>query len=133
MIGPNYFKVLGLIYGALLILRIPLTRLLMGEHTASAGESGFPDRKPGWTWPLGILASLLILLTWYVHAKSPVDFSWVVTLAVTITCYRLVRVLFSQKLFREFEERRTGPSLTYPNLIIVAVGVLLVLLGIFVY
>jgi hypothetical protein len=133
MIGPNYFKVLSLIYGALLILRIPLTRLIMGKQTVSVGETGFSDRKSGWTWPLGILVILLVLFTWYVHARSPVDFSWVVTLAVTITGYKTVGVLFSHRRFRELGERETGPSLTYPNMVFVAVGVLLVLLGIFVY
>ena len=133
MIGQNYFKVLSLIYGALLILRIPLARLLIGGRAASGDELEPPRRNPGWTWPLGILVLLLVLFTWYMHARSPVDFSWVVTLAVTITGYKLVLVLFSHKRFREFEGRRTGPSLTYPNLIFFAVGVLLVLLGVFVY
>ena len=136
MDGWNYFKVLSIVYGILLVLWVPLMGLFRRRWARSKIEPAHPEKQPVWVWPAGTLAILLILWTWYVHAKSPASYSWVVTLAVTITAVKLVQTLFHRARFRAsiawmIDGDRS--RMTRSNLILAASGVLLIVMGLFVY
>jgi hypothetical protein len=129
MDGWNYFKIVSMLYGGLLILRIPT--MIM----TSWGWLGSGERRPAWALPLGVVGIFLIVLTWYVHAMSPVEFSWVATLILTIANVKLVQAMLSRRRFQTFALRVASDpiQITRLDLALGAMGILLVIFGIFVY
>jgi hypothetical protein len=136
MDGSSFFKALGIVYGALLILRLPAMRLLRSGEHRSENESADTVKQPVWVWPVGALGILLIVFTWYMHARYPVSYSWVATLAVTLTVFKGIQVLFSGRRFRDLISRvlvRDRTAFTRMDVTVLAVGLILILMGIWVY
>jgi len=137
--GTMYFKVLSIVWGALMVLEGPVTRIL-GRRWARVGPKATdPEKQPGtpfWAWAGAMAALVLIAVTWAMYVKSEVRYSLAATLVVTLSLVQTSQVLFNYRRFRQFAVRAAVQRplfLTALNVVTAVIGIGLILLGIFVY
>jgi len=131
-----YFKVLSIAWGAVMVLEGPVTWLLARRWARVAPDAAHRENPPFWVWAGAMAALVLIAVTWAMHVKSHVPYSLAPTLVVTLSLFKTSQVLFNYGRFRTFASRLTASHPGYLlalNVAAAAVGIALILLGIFVY
>lgn len=132
----NYFKVLSIVYGLIMIGKGPVIHLLGEKWTKFELEIAYTEKQPLWVWIVGILGMGLVGITWYIHFITAVSYSILITLIITATMVKVSQVLFNYQRFREFAVTVTTEKrsvLTTMNIVTALFGVVLVLLGVIVY
>lgn len=85
---------------------------------------------------MGLLGVVLVIITWYIHFATDVQYSIIITIVITLTLVKVSQVLVNYQKFREFAVRVTTKNtsaLTVMNIATAIVDIGLVLLGIRVY
>ena len=101
----NYFQVLAIAFGGILILVRPIMHLFPRRWAEFEMSKAYTERQPAWVWAAGVLGVALVAFTWYRQITAPVPYSIIITLAITLTLVKLSQVLFNYKQFRAFAEK----------------------------
>ncbi|MBU7029366.1 MAG: hypothetical protein HXS48_20690 [Theionarchaea archaeon] len=136
MIEWNYFKTLSIAYGLTMIGKGPVIHLLGEKWTTFELNRAYTEKQPLWVWIVGTLGIFLVIITWYMYFTTYVKYSSIIMLIITLTMVKVSQVLFNYERFREFAVRITTEdtsALSAMNFATAIGGVILVLLGIFVY
>ncbi len=131
-----YFKVLAIVWGALIVLRGPLVQLLGRAWPRLVPEVAWPEKRPFWHWFLGFATIVVVAATWWVYARSRVPWSLAATILVSLGVFRASQVLFNYARIRRLAVRLAEGrprALAALNLVVSLIGVALILLGVFVY
>lgn len=131
-----YFKVLSIVWGALVVLRGPLVQILGRAWPRLVPEVAWPEKRPFWHWLMGVATLVVVAATWWIFAKSRVPWSLAATLSVTLSVVRASQVLFNYPRFRRLMVRLAEDrprALAALNIALTLLGVALILLGVFVY
>jgi hypothetical protein len=131
-----YFKLLAIAWGSMIILKGPAVALFGRKWLRRLIDIAYPLKQSFFMWLTGLAGIVIVAFTWWMHAKHPVDYSLVVTLAVTLNVFKSSQVLFNYGRFREFELKLTEgrPGLVAGiNFAVALVGIGLILLGALVY
>lgn len=132
----NYFAVLSLIFGILLIGTRVLIHLFGEAWNDFELKIAYTEKQPRWVWYIAFLGVLLIGYTWYQYVITDIPYSIIITIIITITLIKTSQVLFNYAQFRAFAARlltQDRKTLLALNSIIVILGLGLLLLGAFVY
>ena len=132
----NYFQVLSLMFGLLLILTRPLIQFFPKRWNDFELNTAYTEKQPGWVWVVGVIGFLLVGFTWYKHLTTDVPYSLVITIFITLTLLKTSQVLFNYKQFRQFVERvlvTDRKTLALINTTVLALGIAVLSLGLFVY
>ena len=132
----NWFKLLSLVWGAVMILRWPAMHLF--PRAWNRFELGVAYTEKRGPWVLGAVAAGLAVVayTWYEYVVRPIPYAIVVAVLATLTLIKLSQLLFGYGRFRQFaqhamvEDRR---KLLAINILTALAGIGLVWLGLFVY
>lgn len=136
MIEWNYFRILSIAYGLVMILKGPIIHILGEKWTKFELGTAYTEKQPLWVWIVGAAGILLVIFTWYMFFTTEVQYSLIITLIITLTMVKVSQVLFNYKRFRTFAVKVTTKDtsvLTALNIVTAVIGVFLVLLGIFIY
>ncbi len=131
-----YFKVLSIVWGALIVLRGPLVQLVGRAWLRLVPEVAWPESRPFWHWLTAFLTLVVVAATWWVFAESRVPWALAATLLVTLSVVRASQVLFNYAHFRRLMVRLAADrprALAALNAVLTLLGLALILLGIFVY
>lgn len=132
----NYFKVMSLIFGALLILTRVAIHLFPKKWSDFELEKVYTERQPTWVWIAALIGLLIVALTWYMHLTGDVPYSLVITLLLSLTLVKVSQVLFNYKQFREFASRlllKDRKLLLLMNLFLIILGTTLIAMGLLLY
>lgn len=132
----NYFQVLSLIFGAILILTRPAIQFFPKKWNDFELNTAYTEKQPRWVWVVGSLGLLLVGFTWYKHFSVSVPYSLVITLLLTLTLLKTSQVLFNYKQFRDFVVRvltRDRKILAAINIVALILGLGALAMGIFLY
>jgi hypothetical protein len=136
MIEWNYFKILSIVYGLVMILKGPVIHVLGEKWTKFELGTAYTEKQPLWVWIVGAAGILLVVFTWYMVFTTDVRYSLIITVIVTLTMVKVSQVLFNYERFREFAVRVTTQdtsTLTALNIATAVIGIGLVCLGVFIY
>ncbi len=131
----NYFQVVAIAFGGILILVRPIMHLFPKRWAEFEMSKAYTERQPAWVWLAGLLGIALVAYTWYRQITTPIPYSIIITLAITLTLVKLSQVLFNYKQFRAFAEKaltRERSVLAKITIATVLLGVVLVSLGVWV-
>lgn len=132
----NYFQGLSLIFGAILILTRPAIQFFPKQWNAFELNTVYKEKQPLWVWMVGLVGLGLVVLTWYIHFTTDIDYSIVITLLFTLTLVKMSQVLFNYKQFRAFAVRvleKDRKTLTLINIFALFLGICCLLMGLLLY
>ncbi len=132
----NYFQVLSIAFGALLILTRPAIQFFPRQWNAFELNTAYTEKQPRWVWVVGAFGVLLVAFTWYKHFTAGVPYSLVITLLLSLTLIKMSQVLFNYKQFRIFVARvleKDRKTLALINLFALLMGLGSLLIGFFLY
>ena len=132
----NYFQVLSIVFGTILILTRPAIQFFPKRWNDFELNTAYTEKQPRWVWVVGSLGLLLVGFTWYKHFTAGVPYSLVITLLLTLTLLKTSQVLFNYKQFRDFVVRvltRDRKILAAINIVALILGLGALAMGIFLY
>jgi len=132
----NYFQVLSIVFGVLLILTRPAIQFFPKQWNAFELNTAYTEKQPRWVWFVGLFGLALVILTWYMHFTAGIPYSIVITLVLTLTLVKTSQVLFNYKQFRNFAVRvleRDRKTLTLINIFALLLGLALLIIGFLLY
>ncbi len=98
----NYFQVLSIVFGLILILTRPAIQFFPKQWNAFELNTAYTEKQPRWVWFVGLFGLILVIFTWYMHFTAGVTYSIVITLMLTLTLVKMSQVLFNYEKFRAF-------------------------------
>ncbi len=132
----NYFQVLSIAFGLVLILTRPAIQFFPKQWNAFELNTAYTEKQPRWVWYVGLFGFGLVVFTWYKHFTAGIPYSIVITLLLTLTLIKMSQVLFNYQQFRAFVVRvleKDRKTLALINLFALVLGVGCLLIGIFLY
>jgi len=132
----NYFQVLSIVFGLILILTHPAIQFFPEQWNAFELNTAYTEKQPRWVWFIGLFGLALVILTWYMHFTAGIPYSIVVTLVLTLTLVKMSQVLFNYKQFRAFVVRvleKDRKTLTLINTFALLLGLALLIMGFILY
>ncbi len=132
----NYFQVLSIVFGLILILTRPAIQFFPKQWNAFELNKAYTEKQPRWVWYIGLFGLGLVAFTWYKHFTAGIPYSLVITLLLTLTLVKMSQVLFNYKQFRAFvvqvleKDRRT---LALINIFALILGIASLLIGFLIY
>ncbi len=132
----NYFQVLSIVFGLILILTRPAIQFFPKQWNAFELNTAYTERQPRWVWYVGAFGLALVIFTWYMHFTAGIPYSIVITLMLTLTLVKMSQVLFNYRQFRAFVVRvleRDRKTLTLINVFAMILGLASLLMGFLLY
>jgi len=132
----NYFQVLSIVFGLILILTRPAIQFFPEQWNAFELNTAYTEKQPRWVWFIGLFGLALVILTWYMHFTAGIPYSIVVTLVLTLTLVKMSQVLFNYKQFRAFVVRvleKDRKTLALINTLALLLGLALLVMGFLLY
>ncbi len=132
----NYFQVLSIVFGLILILTRPAIQFFPKQWNAFELNTAYTEKQPRWIWFVGLFGLALVIYTWYMHFTAGIPYSIVITLMLTLTLVKMSQVLFNYKQFRAFMVRvleKDRQTLTLINIFALILGIASLLMGFLLY
>lgn len=132
----NYFKILSIVYGIIMVLKLPLVHLFPEKWNQFELEIAYTKDKPHWVWIVGFFGLSLVFFTWYKFFTLNLKYSIIPTILLTITLLKLFQITLNYHKFRGFAEDVTTKRrsvLLGLNLLTFVVGLSMIGLGIFLF
>ena len=132
----NYFQVLSIVFGLILILTRPAIQFFPRQWNAFELNTAYTEKQPRWVWFIGLFGLALVIFTWYMHFTAGIPYSIVITLVLTLTLVKTSQVLFNYKQFRSFVVRvleRDRKTLALINTFALLLGLALLIMGFLLY
>jgi hypothetical protein len=132
----NYFQVLSIVFGAILILTRPAIQFFPKQWNAFELNTAYTEEQPRWVWHIGIIGFCLVAFTWYKHFTAGVPHSLVITLMLSLTLAKMSQVLFNYQQFRAFVVRvleKDRKTLALINVAALILGIASLLIGFLLY
>ena len=132
----NYFQVLSIVFGLILILTRPAIQFFPKQWNAFELNTAYTEKQPRWVWFVGLFGLVLVIITWYMHFTKGIPYSIVITLLLTLTLVKMSQVLFNYKQFRAFVVRvleKDRKTLTLINIFALLLGLASLIMGFMLY
>jgi len=132
----NYFKIFSIVWGIVMICVRVLIHLMPEKWNKFELNKAYSEKKPKWVWAVGIFSIIIVLITWYKEITTEVSLSIIISILLTLTLIKVSQVLFNYDKFRSFvikalvEDRSI---ITKINIATTILGIILILLGVFLY
>jgi hypothetical protein len=131
-----YFKVLGLAFGLAAALKPVYMHVLPWNEQAFIAKT-YSKRRPAWVVPVAVLGLALVALTWYVHLTTDVPYSLVITILFSLTALKGLALLLDYERFQHWVAgmltKNRGRGVVLVDIVVGAIGLVIVLLAVFVY
>jgi hypothetical protein len=132
----HYFKVLGLAFGLAAALKPVYMHVLPWDEQAFIAKT-YLQRRPAWVVPVAVLGLALVALTWYVHLTTDVPYSLVITILFSLTALKGLALLLDYERFQHWVAgmltKNRGRGVVLVDVVVGAIGLVIVLLAVFVY
>ncbi|SDY23925.1 hypothetical protein SAMN05421736_101747 [Evansella caseinilytica] len=132
----NYFQVLSIVFGSVLILTRLAIQFFPKKWNDFELNTAYTEEQPKWVWVVAAVGLLLVGFTWYKHFTTDVAYSLAVTLLLTLTLLKTSQVLFNYQQFRRFAVRvltKDRKVLAVINIVAFLLGLGALAMGLFLY
>ena len=132
----NYFQVFSIVWGVLMIGVRLLIHIIPEKWNDFELERVYKENKPKWIWLVGLIAMFIVGFTWYKELTTDIPYSLILSILITLTLVKVSQLLFNYDNFRKFvykalvEDRSIVRKI---NIATTIIGIILILLGIFLY
>lgn len=132
----NYFQVASISLGVFIIAVRSLMHLIPEKWNTFELEYMYKKNRPRWVFLAGFISIILVGYTCYQEIITDIPHSLLFTILISLTLIKTSQVLFNYKSFRIFAEyalTKNRKVLLRINITTTILGLLLIILGIYVY
>lgn len=97
----NYFKILGVVFGLLALLKPVYMHLLPWDENTFL-EKFYSEKRPFWIIPIVLVGLFLVGLTWYKHLTLEIPYSLVLTILFSLTAIKGITLLVDYSRFQRW-------------------------------
>lgn len=97
----NYFKVLGILFGLIAMLKPFYMHILPWDENKFI-KKAYTERRPSWILPTCLVGILLIGFTWYKHFTSNVPYSIIITVLFSLIGIKTFALIFNYQQFQKW-------------------------------
>jgi len=132
----NYFKVLGIIFGLLAMLKPFYMHLIPWDENKYIAKA-YAQKRPKWIVPVAILGLLLVAFTWYKELTTNVPYSLVITILFSLTAIKALMFIFDYEKFQKWVAgmlaQKQGRKIVYIDIVVGLFGMIITVASILIY
>ncbi len=132
----NYFKVLGIIFGLLAMLKPFYMHLIPWDENKFIAKA-YTQKRPKWIVPAAIVGLLLVAFTWYKELTTDVAYSMVITFLFSLTAIKALMFIFDYEKFQKWVAgmlaQRQGRKIVYIDIAVGLFGLVIIFASILIY
>jgi hypothetical protein len=131
----NYFSVLCFVWAFIGIV----SRIAMGKMGKNWAEwemnKVYKEDKPLFITLIGIVGYVVVIVTWVMVFITDIQYSWILATLITLTLFKITKLLFNYKQFREFlvKTLKDKKKMYQLNTAVIILSIALISMGIFLY
>ncbi|SES14969.1 hypothetical protein SAMN05518684_10938 [Salipaludibacillus aurantiacus] len=132
----NYFQAGSIVFGIILITVRLTMHVIPEKWNQFELNRVYTEKRPQWVWLGGFISMIITGVTWYKQVTTEVSFSIAFTLIISLTLVKVWQVIFNYNQFRAFAIKALTEDRTIIikiNIFTTVLGVLLIVLGVWVY
>ncbi len=133
--GNVYFSILCYIWSAIAIISRIAMFAMKDNWNKWETEKAYSQKKPFWVYIVCIVGIVIIITTWYVNFKYNVSLGWILSILITLTSIKMVNIIFNYNKFRDFiiKTLNNKGKMMKLNVLVLALSIILIFMGIFLY
>ena len=132
----NYFKVLGIIFGLLAMLKPFYMHLIPWDENKYIAKA-YAQKRPKWIVPVAILGLLLVAFTWYKELTTNIPYSLVITILFSLTAIKALMFIFDYEKFQKWVAgmlaQKQGRKIVYIDIVVGLFGMIITVASILIY
>lgn len=97
----NYFKILGIAFGVMAMLKPFYMHLIPWDENKYIAKA-YAEKRPQWIIYVAIVGLLLVAFTWYKELTTATPYSLILTILFSITAVKALVLLLDYKNFHKW-------------------------------
>lgn len=132
----NYFKILGIIFGLVAMLKPFYMHLIPWDENKFLKDT-YTKKRPKWAIPIAIIGILLFALTWYIEFTTEIPYSIVITIIFSLTAIKALLFIFDYEKFQKWVSKmiseNNGKKVVTVDIIVGVLGLIVIIASILIY
>lgn len=131
----NYFKVLGIVFGLLALLKPIYMHLIPWDENKFIAKAYKKDR-PKWVIPVAVIGLLLVIFTWYKELTTDIPYSLVITIIFSLTAVKALMFIFDYEKFQKWVAGMLsdkGKKIVFIDILVGIFGLAVIIASLLVY
>jgi len=97
----NYFKMLGIAFGLMAMLKPFYMHILPWDEKKFLKET-YSKERPKWIIPVAIVGLLLVAFTWFKELTTSIPYSLIITILFSLTSIKALFFIFDYEKFQQW-------------------------------
>ncbi|MBN2779100.1 MAG: hypothetical protein JXR36_15795 [Bacteroidales bacterium] len=131
----NFFNITCFIAAGLALIS-SLVRFVLPEILNSFEQKLIEtEEKPFWVFALGVFSIMFIVIVWFHVWRANIQYSWIMASLISISLIKSCMFVFNYDKFRQFAAKFIGNNkrMLVLNLLVLSYGLVLLVMGLFLY
>lgn len=132
----NYFKGLAVIFGIIAFLKPFIMHVIPWDENKFI-QKAYSKKRPKWIVPVAIIGIILVVFTWYKYFTTDVQYAIILAILFSLTAIKAIVFIFDYEKFYKWIQKminkENGKDIVLIDIGAGIFGLLLILLGIFIY
>lgn len=132
----NYFKVLGVIFGLVAMLKPVYMHIIPWDENKAIGKA-YAEKRPAWLIVVAVIGLLLVGFTWYEYIALDIKYSLVLTLLFSLTLIKAIMLIVDYKKFQTWVtgmlNRNKGKKIVIIDSVVGVFGLIIVVFSLILY
>lgn len=132
----NYFKILGIIFGLIAMLKPFYMHILPWDENKFIAKA-YSKKRPKWIVPVASIGLLLVAFTWYKELTTDIPYSLVITIIFSLTAIKALLFIFDYEKFQKWVAgmlaEKEGKKIVLVDIIAGVFGAIVVVVSILIY
>lgn len=132
----NYFKVLGIVFGLMALLK-PFYMHLIPWNENKFIAKAYTKKRPKWILPVAIVGLVLVTFTWYKELTTQIEYSYIISILFSLTAVKALFFILDYEKFQKWVagmlSHNEGKKIVLIDVFVGIFGVAVIILSILIY
>lgn len=132
----NYFKILGIVFGLMALLKPIYMHLLPWDENKFIAKA-YTKKRPKWIVPVAIFGLALVAFTWYKELTTQIEYSYIISILFSLTAIKALFFIMDYEKFQKWVSgmlsQNHGKKIIVIDILVGIFGLAVIILSILVY
>lgn len=132
----NYFKVLGIVFGLMALLKPFYMHLIPWDENKFIAKA-YTKKRPKWILPVAIVGLVLVTFTWYKVLTTQIEYSYIISILFSLTAVKALFFILDYEKFQKWVagmlSHNEGKKIVLINIFVGIFGLAVIILSILIY
>lgn len=132
----NYFKILGIVFGLMALLKPFYMHLLPWDENKFIAKA-YTKKRPKWIVPVAIFGLALVAFTWYKELTTQIEYSYIISILFSLTAIKALFFIMDYEKFQKWVSgmlsQNHGKKIIVIDILVGIFGLAVIILSILVY